>query len=265
MDKLHDKEILQIEYHDKEAYLKNKSLFVDAHFLFPKLLDIKDHSIQYEAKDLCSLKSVLSDKKDYPFILGYQFAEKLKKIHAIHVNQPMDCRKLYQTRLDKLFYELAFYQVQYDNLYLYVDFVQNHSHLLQLACSNFIVKGIFLDQLYYYQGEVSFFDFANCGPGDYHYDLVFLHEVALYSEEFAQGFMESYFQKEKNSINYRLMAIFAGEQALQRLLKLYQKGGSSSEIENTVHFLDSIIEQYDDFTSFIPNWIDLRRKNEKNS
>ena len=184
--------------------------------------------------------------------VGIAFGKVLKDFHQIKPTEAVDWEKKFLTKSNYLFYIHGLSEDIGENDYILIDYIEANIHLTKNTPINLMHGKINEKNIRIYDNDkLDLRGIKDIVYGDGVFDFVDINRLALYSEEFARGVLEGYFEGNKPSRKFfRLLSLY------QAYTILYNKVDSNSKKDHSLDEkeIKQILEMYDDFNELLPEW-----------
>ncbi|MDO4594861.1 MAG: kanamycin kinase [Tissierellia bacterium] len=207
----------------------------------------------FEYRKEISLEDYLkNNSKEDNYKLGLEFGEILKNFHNIKITDvKSNWYKSFDTKLNYVLYQLGLSEKKGDKDYIIQDFINNNRHLTRNTAVNLIHSNLNLKNIRIAKNGIDLRGLKKINTGDGTIDFLVLNEASLYSKEFSNAVMKSYFSGNIPTRKFfKLLSLYQAYYLLCNMVDI--RNNRENELKREK--IDKIFEMYDDFSDIIPNW-----------
>ncbi|MDD7383551.1 MAG: kanamycin kinase [Peptoniphilaceae bacterium] len=195
------------------------------------------------------------DKKDN-YNLGYKFGKILYDLHNLNIDgEIVDWKNQFLTGLNLLLFNYGMIKESGVKDYLLLDHISENKRLLVNTASNLLYTNLNYKNIRVYSGDkINLRGLKTLKYGDGISDFIAINTLSILSPHFSKAVVDGY-NNGKNPPRkfFRLMSFYEACFLLDQLVKI--RNNKNSELGEDE--IDKIINNYDNFTEFIPKWMNV--------
>ena len=208
-----------------------------------------------EGVEILKILDKLSGEQQYKY--GYDSGKILREIHLI--DNPViqqEWSEFYSQKIDAKILKYQNCGVTFKNSENILTFIQANRILIENRPQCFHHGDYHLgNMLITPQKELAIIDFNRLDSGDPWEEFNRITWSAINSYPFAKGQINGYFSNEVPEAFFKLMALYVGVNQIGSIPWAIQYGGK--ELQVILSQVEKVLEWYDNFDQFIPNWYKL--------
>lgn len=249
------------QYESKKKEYENLSLINSSNVIISRPIDF---GVCNDGKSVYSLLTwisgedaeivlpTLEEKQQY--LLGIKAGEFLRELHSIPApkNQP-NWAERYNNKIDRNISNFKACGIQFQGSEKFIEYLEQNRHLLSnrpqtFQHGDYHVGNMIINS----KGELGIIDFNRMDYGDPWEEFNRVTWCVDRSPLFASGYINGYFQNKVPDVFFRLMALYITSNQLASIPWAIPFG--DEEVNIMLRQASNLLEWYDDFKSYIPNW-----------
>ncbi|MGT2756868.1 aminoglycoside phosphotransferase family protein [Streptococcus ovuberis] len=207
-----------------------------------------------DGKDFRDLATTLSAQELYAY--GIQAGSYLRDIHSLPIDEkPLNWEEHYRAKINRKIAAFSEVHTLYPDGSLFIDFIENHSYLLQhrpqsLCHGDYHVGNLMIEHP---SNELVVIDFGSLEIGDPYEEFNRMIWNAQLSEEFATGLIHGYFKEKQIPEKFwGLMALYMATDVIGSIPWAIPFG--EQQVQTMIERAEAVLDWYQKFEQRIPSF-----------